>query len=53
MPARDREVRLRAIRRLTAERHERDSAASGTRRRGGKKKNGPKNGPSGSRNRAK
>ena len=52
-PALDREVRLRAIRRLTAERHERDSAASGTRRRGGKKKNGPKNGPSGSRNRAK
>ena len=53
-PALDRELRLRAIRRLTAERHERDSAVtSGTRRRGGKKKNGPKNGPTGSRNRAK
>jgi excisionase family DNA binding protein len=50
-PALDREVRLRAIRRLTAERNERDSAATGgTRRRGGKKK---KTDASTTRNRAK
>lgn len=54
-PALDRELRLRAIRRLTAERQERDATPGGPRRRGGgepgRKKT--KSSGSGSRNRAK